>query len=169
MFCLFSSCFSGVIPQYNRDYIWQTHRQYHRQCWNTESFSSKARNKSKVAILTILSIYNWKWWQNNQAREGNKRDTTRKGRNQILVWRLYDSILRKHWSPPKNSYNWWIQQCRINIKKLASLYANNELTTKESEKNPIDNSFKRHPKLGVNMTKTVKDHYHKNFKEQTKW
>ena len=36
---------TGNLPQHNKGYTWQTHSKHYSQWWNTESISSKIRNK----------------------------------------------------------------------------------------------------------------------------
>jgi hypothetical protein len=114
----------------------------------TETVSSKVKNKTRVSILPTLTQYRARILsQSNKARERNKRNTSRKGRSQIIPsGRWYDPILKDHRDSAKKTlrsdkYS-KVTICKINIKKqIAFLYTSNEQAEK-SEKNPINNSLK---------------------------
>lgn len=42
------------LPQYNNGHRWKTHCQHLTQCWKTQSFSSKIRNKTGMPVFVTF-------------------------------------------------------------------------------------------------------------------
>ena len=84
------------IPQHNKGHIWQTHSK-HPQWWETESISSKIRNKTRVPTLTTTIHRSFgSFGHSNQSRKRNKKNPDWKRRSQSLpVCRWHDPLYRK--------------------------------------------------------------------------
>lgn len=64
-----------IIKTINKDHKWKVYSKYHIQCWKTESFSSKVKNKAKMPVLTVSiqhSIENCS--QSNEARKRQEKE-----------------------------------------------------------------------------------------------
>ena len=69
----------GNLPEHNKGYIWQTHRQHHSQWWKTETISSKIRNKTRLPTITTIIRHSFgSFSHSNQRRKRNKRNPNRK-------------------------------------------------------------------------------------------
>ena len=87
----------GNLPQNNKGHIQQNHSKRYSQWWKTESISSKIRNKTRVPIITTITLNSFGSPSHDNNRR-NKRNPNWKRRSKtVTVYRWHDTrhITRK--------------------------------------------------------------------------
>ena len=87
----------GTYLNKNKGHIRQTHSKHHSQWWNTETISSKIRNKTSLPTLTTIIQHSFgSFSHSNQRRKRNKVNPNWKRRSKIVnVCRWHVTIHRE--------------------------------------------------------------------------